>query len=198
MRKQIAAIFLVSSMLLPVVGNAQGVNRNYGNDPFSNTKVFLGVKYGLVEVDPDVSGADTFDLDNMGFNFGGHFNDYLALEFEYSTTVSADKQSFAGSDVKVEADSVTLFLVARTAGDVYGRARLGYSRIDQDVSTIGSDTVYGLAYGIGGGFEFADNVAVEFDYTVYPETDEFDRLGKIIDSTLSTEVISIGVVWSYE
>ena len=73
MRKQIAAIFLVSSMLLPVVGNAQGVNRNYGNDPFGRTKVYLGVKYGILEVDPDVSGSDTFDMDNMGFMFGGHF-----------------------------------------------------------------------------------------------------------------------------
>ena len=198
MRKQIAAIFLVSSMLLPVVGNAQGVSRNYGNDPFGRTKVYLGVKYGVLQVDPDVSGSDTFDMDNMGFMFGGHFNDNLALEFDYTTTVSADKQSFAGGDVKFETDTVGLFLVARTTGQVYGRARIGYSRIDQDVSTVGSDTVYGMAYGIGGGFEFADNISVEFDYTVYPETDEFDRLGEIIDRTLSSELISLGVVWSYE
>ena len=96
MRKQIAAIFLVSSMLLPVVGNAQGVNRNYGNDPFGRTKVYLGVKYGILEVDPDVSGSDTFDMDNMGFMFGGHFNDNLALEFDYTTTVSLDGFDPAG------------------------------------------------------------------------------------------------------
>ena len=123
MRKQFAAILLVSGMLLPVVGNAQGVNRNYGNDPFGQTKVYLGVKYGALEVEPDVSGAETFDTGNMGFMFGGHFNDYLALEFDYTATVSADKQSTAGGTVKFETDTVGLFLVARTTGSVYGRCR---------------------------------------------------------------------------
>ncbi len=198
MRKQIAAFVLVLGMLVPVVGNAQGVYRSNNEDVFGDTKVYLGVKYGLLTVDPDVSGADEIDMDNMGVVFGGHLSDYLALELDYTQTVSAEKERFAGSDVKFESDTLGLFLVFKTTGTLYGRARVGYTRIEQDVTTIGSDTVYGLAFGLGAGFEFADNVAIEAEYTLYPETDEFDRLGKVIDDTLSTELISVGVIWSYE
>ena len=58
MTKQFAAFTLILGMLLPVIGNAQGVYRGNGNDAVGAYKVYLGVKYGLVTVDPDVPGAD--------------------------------------------------------------------------------------------------------------------------------------------
>ena len=198
MTKQFAAFTLILGMLLPVIGNAQGVYRGDGNDAVGAYKVYLGVKYGLVTVDPDVPGADEIEIDNMGVVFGGHINEWLALELDYSQTVSASKEEFAGSTVSFEGDGLGLYLVAKTTGKLYGRARIGYARVEQDVSTIGSDTVYGLSYGLGGGWEFADNVAIEVEYTLLPETDEFDMLGEIIDDTLDTDIITIGLIWSYE
>jgi opacity protein-like surface antigen len=70
--------------------------------------------------------------------------------------------------------------------------------LEQDVSTIGSDNVYGLAFGLGGGINFTDNLALEAEYTLMPETDEFDRLGKIVDDTWTTEFISLGLIFSYD
>ena len=99
--------------------------------------------------------------------------------------------------VKFETDTLGLFLVFKTPGNVYGKARAGYAVIEQDVSTVGSDNVYGLAFGLGGGINFSDNLAVELEYTLFPETDEFDRLGRIIDDTWTTEFISLGLVFSY-
>ena len=198
MRKQFAAFVLILGMLLPAIGNAQSTYSSSGNDAFGRTKVYLGVKYGLLTVEPNVDGADDIEIDNMGVVFGGHINDYLAIELDYTQTVSAAKEDFAGSTVKFETDSLGLYLVARTTGQLYGRARVGYSRIEQDVTGFGSDTVYGLSYSLGGGFEFTDNVSLEIEYTLLPETDEFDDLGRIIDDTLDTDIITIGIIWAYE
>lgn len=197
MTKQFAAFTLMLGMLLPMVGNAQGVYRDNNRDAIGGTKVYLGIKYGVMVAEPDISGSDDFEMDNVGVVFGGHINDWLALELDYTQTVSADKQDFQGTDIKFETDTLGLFLVARTTGTVYGRARVGYAIVDQDVSTIGSDSVYGLAFGLGGGFELSDTLSIEAEYTLFPETDEFDRLGKIIDDTWTTEFISIGLIFSY-
>ena len=197
MRKQFAAFVLVLGMLLPVVGNAQGVYRDNGRSGLGN-KVYLGVKYGLMTAEPDISGADEFEMDNLGIVFGGHINEWLALELDYTQTVSADKEDFQGNTVKFETDTLGFFLVFKTPGKVYGRARAGYAIIDQDVSTVGSDSVYGLAFSLGGGISFSDTLALEAEYTLFPETDEFDRLGRIIDDTWTTEYISLGLVFSYE
>jgi opacity protein-like surface antigen len=110
MKKQFAAFVLVLGMLLPVVGNAQAVYRDSGPAALGGTKVYLGVKYGVMITEPDISGSEDFQMDNMGVVFGGHINDWLALELDYSQTVSADKQDFQGTDVKFETDTLGLFL----------------------------------------------------------------------------------------
>lgn len=197
MTKQFAAFTLMLGMLLPMVGNAQGVYRDNNRDAIGGTKVYLGVKYGVMRAEPDISGSDDFEMDNIGIVFGGHINDWLAIELDYNQTVSADKQDFQGSDIKYKTDALGLFLVFKTTGDFYARAKVGYVILDQDVTTIGSDNVYGMAGGLGGGYYFNDNIALELEYTLYPETDEFDRLGKIIDDTWTNDFISIGLIFSY-
>lgn len=197
MRKQFAAFVLVLGMLLPVVGNAQGVYRDNGRNALGGNKVYLGIKYGLMTTEPDISGSEEIEMDNMGIVFGGHINDWLALELDYTQTVSADKEDFLGSTVKFESDTLGLYLVLKTSGKVYGRAKVGYVVVDQDVTTIGSDSIYGLGFGLGGGFMINDNLSIEAEYTLLPETDEFDRLGKIIDDTWTNEFISVGLIFSY-
>jgi opacity protein-like surface antigen len=196
MKNKIAAVVLTLAMLVPLTGNAATTYRS-NNSPsaIGATKVYLGVKYGVLTIEPDVSGSSDVEVDNLGFMFGGHFNDYMGLEFEYTRTVSTENENFLGTSVEVGTDTMGLFLMARTTGDVYGKLRLGYSWIEQDFGDLGSDTVYGLSYGIGGGFDITDTFGIEAEYTVYPETDETDRFGRNAD--LLTDMISVSLVWSY-
>ena len=196
MKNKIAAVVLTLAMLVPATSYAAGSYRsNNTTSAIGSTKVYLGVKYGVLTIEPDISGADNIELDNVGFMFGGHINDYLSLEFDYTETVSSAKENFLGSVTRVETDTTGLFLVARTTGTVYFKGRVGYSWIDQNVSDSGSDRIYGLAYSAGVGFELSDTFGLEAEYTLYPKTDEFDRFGSAGD--LDTSFLSVNAVWSY-
>jgi opacity protein-like surface antigen len=196
MKNKIAAVVLTLAMLVPATSYAAGSYRsNNTTSTIGSTKVYLGVKYGVLTIEPDTSGADNIETDNLGFMFGGHINDYMSLEFDYTQTVSAGQEDFLGSVTKVKTDTTGLFLVARTVGTVYFKGRVGYSWIDQSVSGSGSDRIYGLAYGAGVGFELGDTFAIEGEYTMYPKTEEFDRFGGAGD--LDTSFLSVNAVWSY-
>ena len=197
MKNKIAAVVLTMAMLVPLTGNAAATYRsNNTTSAIGATKVYLGVKFGVLTVEPDASGADDIEVDNMGFVFGGHFNDYLSLEFDYTQTVSAEKEDFLGTTTKFRTDTTGIFLSLRTTGALYLKGRVGYSWIEQEVSSIGSDTVYGMAAGVGAGWEITDTFAVEGEYTIFPETDEFDRFGNAAD--LETNLLTLNLIWSYD
>ena len=196
MKNKIAAVVLILAVLAPVTSYAAGSYRsNNTTNAIGATKVYLGIKYGVLTIEPDAAGADNIETDNLGFMFGGHINDYLSLEFDYTETVSSAKENFLGTVTRVETDTTGIFLVARTTGTAYVKGRVGYSWIDQNVSDGGSDRIYGLAYSIGAGLELSDTFAIEGEYTLYPKTDEFDRFGTAGD--LDTSLLSVNAVWSY-
>jgi len=197
MNKNIAAGLLTLGLLVPVVGDAAGVYRS-NNSPaaFGGSKVYLAVKAGVLSLDSDGFGTTPVDVTDLGVVFGGHFNDHLAMEFEYTKTVSAAKEQFLGTNSTVSGDTLGLFLVYRTLGDFYVKGRLGYTMVDQEIDPIDTDTVYGLAGGLGAGIEFSDTFSVEAEYTVYPTADEFNSFGAAGD--LSTDMISVNLVFSYE
>jgi opacity protein-like surface antigen len=199
MNKKIAAALLALVVLVPLTGYAQGNYRsNNTSRVISSNKVYLGVKFGQVSLELDVSGSDRESVaDNMGFVFGGDINDYLALEFEYTKTVSSDLVEIALTPTQTSFDTVGIFLVAKSTGSLYGKARLGYSWVEQDFDSFGSDTVYGLAYGLGAGFKASDTFYIEGEYTIYPESDETDRFGNAFGADLNTDIISVNLVWSY-
>jgi len=197
MKKKIAAVVLTLAMLVPASSYAAGSYRsNNTTSAIGATKVYLGVKYGVLTIEPDASGADNIEVDNLGFMFGGHINDYVSLEFDYTQTVSAGQEDFLGSTAKVKTDTTGFFVVARSTGGVYFKGRVGYSWIDQHVSGIGSDRIYGLAYGVGVGLELGDTFAIEGEYTLYPRTDDYDRFGS--GGELDTRFLSVNAVWSYD
>ena len=197
MKKYIAAAVLTLVMLIPVAGHAASYYRGNNNaSAFGATKVYLGVKGGLLSLEGDAFGADPVDITNMGFVFGGHFNDYLAMEFDYTQTVSAAHEQFLGTDVTVAADTIGLLLVFRTTGSLYLKGRLGYGWIDQDIGGVGKDTIYGLIGSLGAGMEFSDTFGMEVEYTVYPTADEFDTFGAAGDVT--ADLISLNLIFSYD
>lgn len=200
MNKNIAAVMLALVVLVPLTGNAQSNYRsNNTSRVISSNKVYLGVKFGQVSLELDTSGADREDVaDNMGFVFGGDINDYLALEFEYTKTVSSKQVDISLTPSETSFDTIGLFLVLKSTGTFYGKARLGYSWIEQDFDSFGTDTVYGLAYGLGAGFKTSDTFYVEAEYTLYPEADETDRFGSAFGADLFTDIVSVNLVWSYD
>jgi len=204
MTKYIAIAVLSLALLIPATSNA---SRYSFEDTRSGAlipgKVYLGVKYGLLTINEPVSGSDDVEMDNVGFTFSGDINGYLALEFAYNQTVTeSDLDLFdLGPELKVSSDTLGLFLVARTRGDVYLKGRLGYTRAAQDISYSGSSVsgnVYGLAGGIGAGITLAKGTALEIEYTIYPDTNKFEKLGPGFDDGLETEFVTIGFVWSFE
>jgi len=199
MTKYIAIAVLSLALLIPATSNA---SRYQFEDSRSGAlipgKVYLGVKYGVFHSEQNVGPSDKYDveMDNLGFVFGGELNDILALEFDYSQTVSADKEVSGGSISKASVDSMGLFLVAKSSGDIYVRGRVGYTRIEIEISDFGTDNIYGLAYGIGAGINVGKGAAFEIEYTVYPETDEF--FGVPIAGEIENEFLTVGFVWFYD
>jgi len=202
MTKYIAIAVLSLALLIPATSNA---SRYQFEDSRSGAlipgKAYLGVKYGVFKSEQNVGPSDKYDveMDNLGFVFGGEINDILALEFDYSQTVSADKEESMGSTARASVDSIGLFLVAKSRGDVYVRGRVGYTRIEIELSFMGdseSDNIYGLAYGIGAGIKVGKGAAVEIEYTVFPETDEF--FGVPIAGEIENEFLTVGFVWFFE
>ena len=204
MTKYIAIAVLSLALLIPATSNA---SRYKFEDSRSGAlipgKAYLGIKVGQITIEEPVSGSDDVELENIGFTFAGDINEYLALEFEYTQTVSEEELDLfnLGPHLKVSSDTLGLFLVGKTQGDVYFKGRLGYTRVEQDISYSGfsnSANVYGVAAGVGVGIKLAAGAAIEIEYSVYPKTDRFEELGIGFDDELETEFATVGVVWSFD
>jgi len=202
MTKYIAIAVLSLALLIPATSNASRYNFGDTNSgALIPGKVYLGVKYGLLTIEEDASGSEEVEMDNVGFTFGGDINEYLGLEFDYTQTVSEWRDEVAGSTQTASIDTLGLFLVGRTQGDVYFKGRVGYTKVNQNIKfpgASGDDNIYGIAYGLGGGIKFGKTMAIEIEYTVFPETDEFDKFGSFFTEDLETEFVSVGLVWAIE
>lgn len=199
MTKYIAIAVLSLALLIPATSNAS----RYKFEDSRSAEVFpgkayLGLKFGVFNTEQTVGSYDV-EMDNLGFVFGGEINEFLALEFDYSQTVSADKTESGGSTAKQTVDTLGFFLAAKTEGDVYARGRVGYTRIEHNISFMGdseSDNIYGIAYGIGAGMKVGKGAVIEIEYTVFPETDEF--FGVQVAGDIENEFLTLGFVWFYD
>lgn len=199
MTKYIAIAVLSLALLIPATSNA---SRYKFEDSRSGAvipgKAYLGVKYGVFKTEQTV-GSYEVEMDNLGFVFGGEINDIFALEFDYTQTVSADKEESGGSTIRQSVDTLGLFLVAKSSGDIYARGRVGYTRIEHEIRFMGdgdTDSIYGLAYGIGAGIKVGKGAAFEIEYTVFPETDEY--FGVQVEGDIENELLTVGFVWFYD
>lgn len=205
MRKNLAIVFLSLTFLIPAVSHAA---RDYGRNPIDfGGGVYLLLKYGEITIADDVP-EDGSDIRNFGFAFGKAVNDVIAMEFEYTTTVSED-DDYLGSGSSASADTVGFFVVAKSPGDFYGKARLGYTRVTTDLEDTAiidwgnSDNVYGIAAGLGAGFKFMEGGAIELEYMLYPKIEdvEFDFSGvggPVFEEDLEVDFVSLNYVLSFE
>ena len=193
MRKNIAIVVLAATLLVPALGYAAELRTRNGG-VFAN-QVYLGIKYGNLTIEEDTSGSGDADIGNLGIMFGGHVNEYVALEFDYTYTVS--EEEFDAGPTNISSDTLGFFVVGKTMGDIYVKGRVGYSRVEQEFDFLGEsidNTAYGIAYSLGVGAKIGDTGAIEIEYTVFPDTDKEDW-GTMND--LETEYLSIAYVWTY-
>jgi len=215
MTKYIAIAVLSLTLLIPATSNA---SRYKFEDSRSGAlipgKAYLGIKFGKLSINGDLDSAfDALDLDfpeletdNIGFVFGGEINEYLALEFSYTETVSREEKNIfkLGPTLKVSSDTIGLFLVGRSQGDVYVKGRVGYTRMNQEVSYLDfseDDNIYGIAVGLGAGIKIREGIGLEVEYTLFPDTETLDStelVGGIFEDDLENELVTIGLVWSFE
>jgi len=217
MTKYIAIAVLSLALLVPATSNA---SRYKFEDSHSGAlipgKAYLGIKAGQLSIDGDLHedldplGLDFPDLatDNLGFVFGGEINEYFSLEFSYTETVSEEKKDLfkLGTDLKVSTDTIGLFLVAKTQGDVYIKGRVGYIRMNQKVSYSlldfkENDNLYGIAAGLGVGMKIGKGTSLELEYTRFPDTEVFDSCELyfcVFEDDILNELVTIGFVWSFE
>ena len=203
MWKYLAIFFLLLAFLMPAQSQAQGV-RDYGNraDAFFGG-VYLGLKYGRYELfDDDLNDGDEADARNVGVVFGRGINEVLGWEFEYSYTATAE-DDWLDAGLDVEAETVGFYLTATTDGDVYVKGRVGYVRVEQDITIFDPYNAYGIAYGVGAGFEIAEGTSIELEYTVMPtEERSFDVLiggaPATLDFDIESNFLTVNLVWTFE
>lgn len=213
MTKNLAVGILSLALLMPGISHAA---RDYGRNPLDFVgEVYLTVKYGEVTYALEVPESGS-EIRTLGFVFGSGISETWAMEFEYTTTVSVDddyklrlSDTLTLSGSSAEVNSLGVFAVARTPGDLYLKGRLGYTRTEQIFSDSlgvdwgGSKNVYGVAYGFSLGYKFTKGGALELEYMVYPTREDltFDTTpvgGSVFEDDLEVDFVSLNYVMSFQ
>jgi hypothetical protein len=150
------------------------------------TETYGGLSYGIVQL----SGDFEPETGNLGIVFGGVNEAGFGFELFYSITVVDDSDSEGSLESAIETDTLGLYGVYQSGGDIYFKAKAGYGMvflkwdlIDDDVSTKFNDTFDGFSYGLSVGTRIGDG-ALELTYYRFPDLEDFDDLNDAIDSAL--------------
>lgn len=119
--------------------------------------------------------------DDAGFNFDSATNagivlgyelvpDYgLGMEAEFTTTVSDGEFSYRGVNGDWDTDTQAIYLVARPGTEVADlKVKLGYMSADISASALGvsaDDEGEDYSWGLGGGYNFTQNISAEVEWT---------------------------------
>ena len=147
---------------------------------------YIGLKAGVFTIDVDES--ENFDVDDpsaLGFVVGGKFNRFIGMEFEYNQSDDAGFEvENSSTEGQLDIQTMALYFVFRTPGNVYFKAKAGvlHEKIDgsggncnyyysysscSSASLSEKDT--GLSAGVGIGFMLGKSVSLEAEYTIIEE-----------------------------
>jgi len=154
-----------------------------------------GLSIGRVDI-------DNIETGNLGIVFGGIADNGFGYELFYSFTVVDYDESGATYD-SAETDTINLFAIYQTPGDIYFKAKAGYSYVNitfvPDVGDIAigdgasvSDSTEGFSYGLAGGIGIGDG-ALELTYYRFPDFDDF--AGVSFDEEV--EMINLAYLWTF-
>ncbi|PWK54178.1 outer membrane beta-barrel protein [Pleionea mediterranea] len=124
-------------------------------------------------------GEQSFDFLSIGGSYGYQYNEYFAAEFFGSFATDGEHDdimsAILGQEAKVKFDAIGAYLVGKTHGKYYLKARVGlinsrftYSAGGFEDET-GSDT--GFSYGFGAGVSL-EKVNIELNYLQFPDVDD--------------------------
>jgi len=129
---------------------------------FAETQVheggYVGLKAGMFML--DLSGVDDPTL--IGFQGGYSFGNNWSIELEYGTG-STDVKS-----VDIDVSSMGLYGIYRSEGQAYFLGKIGVAKNEIEISggLSGEADDTGLAYGLGGGYNFNQQFGIEAEYNI--------------------------------
>ena len=123
--------------------------------------LYGGVGVGIMNI--DIHNADR--LYNGTLQMGYHFNNNLALELQYTDSLTEGdinyNYGYYRSSVSYSVQTLAAYGVYRSSGDVYFKGKAGVLR-EKVLSA--KDT--GVSAGVGVGFRISDSAALEFEATI--------------------------------
>ena len=175
MKKYLNAMILASMLVSPM---AVADESGYG-----------GLSLGRVDVDDIYTG-------NLGIVLGGIGENGFGYELFYSLTVVDYEESSGGAYDSAETDTINVYAVYRTPGDVYFKAKAGYSwvnlTLDAEEDGKTSDSTEGFSYGLAAGIAIGDG-SIEATYYRFPDFDDFD--GVPFDEEV--EMFNLAYLWTF-
>lgn len=142
--------------------------------------LYVGGQYNKTTLKEKDSGySASVDFASLTALAGYKFNDYIAVEARLGTGVD-DKSSRNGSYKESFGVDMQTMLLAKASYNLsqefalfgvagYSKTEFEYKESDTSYSFSESDSLNGLALGIGAEFKFANNVAVNLEYVMLPD-----------------------------
>ncbi len=134
----------------------------------AQAQTYIGAKVGKLST--DVDGLEK----PMSYGiYGGYdFSDALAVEAEYGKTEKFGAKGGSGDQIKLT--TMGLYGAYRmpmpSYENIYLKGKLGMTSVSSDEKD--SDSNSGYTVGVGVGTHFADNIAVEAEYSLSPDIDD--------------------------
>jgi hypothetical protein len=174
MKKYLKAMILASLLVSPM---AVADESGYG-----------GLSFGRVDIDDIYTG-------NLGIVFGGIADNGFGYELFYTFTVIDYDESGATYD-SAETDAINLYVVYKTPGKAYFKAKAGYSYVnitlDSPVNGRLSDSTEGFSAGLAAGIAVGDG-EIELTYYRFPDFDDFDG----ISFDEEVEMLNLAYLWTF-
>jgi len=137
-------------------------------DEVDTSSFYVGLALSAVSTRDAAVSMDIFNakagqdrLGNLTFQAGYNFNEYVAVEGRYTTTIADDDA--------VEMDGWSIFVKPQypVTEDFNIYALLGFGGITMDPTTLKYVDVddSGFQWGLGASYDFTENISVFFDYT---------------------------------
>ncbi len=178
---------LQKALLALVAGSLMSVGAQAAFN-YNTAQPYLGVKVGQYDLD----GAED-EATSYGVYGGAKFTPNFGVEAEYMTT--SDEDFKTGPLTKSEYNGEVYGLYATgyyhfpNTNGIYAKGRVGVAKneveVDSKVADFdvydGSESETGIAGGVGFGYDFTPNAAVEIAYDWYPSID--DVAGKDLDAS---------------
>ena len=136
--------------------------------------IYVAASYNHLSI--DFNNADVDDTEGVGILFGIDFPENLAFEAEYLNSGKTHMDYKVGSiqSAKMQVQSLAVYGVFRSDGQIYFKGRAGISTSLIDISRIqcsGSlcvndiyDTNLGFAFSAGGGIALNEKINIEAEY----------------------------------